>query len=201
MRNVVRTIMTLGALTAMLGGLLGQGSVPAGAAKTPRIDRASIQVSVATRPMPGEDPLPRWAYAARVTPRIATNPDPKHPFGDTIEVSIADQRLTAWRNGVIVYKFKISTAKPGYNTPKGHFKIKLKARRYWSRQWQVWMPDALLFHGSYFIHSLPYASDPNARLGANRLGFADSHGCVRVGIEDSKLLYEWASVGTPVWVH
>ena len=201
MKTIVRTIMTVAALTAMLGGLLGQDSSGAAAVKQSRADRARLSVAIATRPMPGEEPLPRWAYAAGVAPRISINPDPEHPFGNTIEVSTADQRLTAWRDGVIVYRFKISTARPGYRTPKGHFAVKLKARRYWSRQWQVWMPDALLFYGSYFIHSLPYASDPNRRIGERRLGTADSHGCVRVGIVDSKLLYEWASVGTPVWVH
>jgi len=192
--------MTLAALTAMLGGVLGQGSSPA-ATSAPVKTFPVTSVAIDTRPMPGEAPLPRWAYATNTAGRISLNPDPEAPLGRTIEVSIADQRLTAWENGTIVHRFKVSTARPGRRTPKGNFRVKLKAPRYWSRQFQVWMPDALWFHGDYFIHSLPYRSDPNRRTGANTLGIPVSAGCVRLGVVESKLLYNWASVGTPVWVH
>lgn len=179
----------------MLGGLLGQ-------ARSPRAE-ATAAVAVAESVSLAERPSARirWAAASRTFHRVALNPDPEQPFGDLIEISIDTQRLTAWRNGAIVYRFKISTARPGYTTPTGRFKVLNKARRWWSRQWGVWMPDALRFHGSYFIHSLPYVSDPSKRLGGHRLGRPDSHGCVRVGLGDSLLLWEWASVGTPVWVH
>ncbi|MCW1929965.1 MAG: L,D-transpeptidase [Candidatus Kerfeldbacteria bacterium] len=28
-----------------------------------------------------------------------------------------------------------------------------------------------------------------------------SHGCVNVNLENSKWIYDWAQVGTPVWIH
>lgn len=192
--------MTVAALTAMLGGILGQGSSPA-AISVPPAPPAVTSVAIDARPAPGEPPLARWAFATNTASRISLNPDPEAPLGKAIEVSIADQRLTAWENGVIVHRFKVSTARPGRRTPKGHFNIKLKARRYWSRQFQVWMPDALWFHGDYFIHSLPYRSDPAQRTGASTLGIPVSAGCVRLGVVESKTIYDWASVGTPVWVH
>lgn len=200
MRHIIRTTLTLAALTAMLGGVLGQGSSPA-ATSLPIKTIPVTSVALETRPLPGEPPLARWAYAENTAPKISVNPDPENPLRRSIEVSIADQRLTAWENGKIVYRFKVSTARPGRRTPTGHFNIKLKARRYWSRQFQVWMPDALWFHGDYFIHSLPYRSDPNRRTGADMLGIPVSAGCVRLGVVESKLIYDWASVGTPVWVH
>lgn len=200
MRNAIRTVLSLAAMAAMLGGMLGQAR--SGAAPTAQPDLAALQQLALIGQAVREEPAsPTYSYAKRVHTRISVNPDPLQPVGDTIEISIADQRLTAWRDGKIVYRFKISTAKPGYRTPKGHFKVLNKANRWWSRQWQVWMPDALRFYGSYFIHSLPYRSNPNIRNGAARLGQPDSHGCVRVNIGDSRLLYDWASVGTPVWVH
>ncbi|HVL91449.1 MAG TPA: L,D-transpeptidase [Actinomycetota bacterium] len=200
MRHVIRTVMTLAALTAMLGGVLGQGSSPA-ASSMPGRQLAVTSVAIDSRPLPGETPLARWAYAINTSPRISLNPDPEAPLGKAIEVSIADQRLTAWENGKIAHRFKVSTARPGKKTPKGHFRIKLKAKRYWSRQFQVWMPDALWFHGDYFIHSLPYRSNPSNRTGADMLGIPVSAGCVRLGVVESKVIYDWASVGTPVWVH
>lgn len=200
MRHVIRTIMTLAALTAMLGGMLGQGSSPA-VGRPPITTLPVASVAIDSRPLPGEAPLARWAYAENTAHRISTNPDRQAPLGRAIEVSIADQRLTAWEDGKIVYRFKVSTARPGKRTPEGHFRVKLKAKRYWSRQFQVWMPDALWFHGDYFIHSLPYRSNPLARMGAAQLGQPISSGCIRVGTDESKLLYDWASVGTPIWVH
>ncbi|MGH2830913.1 MAG: L,D-transpeptidase [Actinomycetota bacterium] len=197
-----RIVMALGALAAMLGGMLGQlKTTAAQATVAPRIEGDPAVHAAALREQEAA-PRPGWAMAGGPLSRISVNPDAERPFGDLIEISIATQRLTAWRDGKIVHQFKVSTARPGYNTPRGRFEVLNKAQRWYSRQWQVWMPDALRFHGSYFIHALPYApSAPNVRFGAHRLGRPDSHGCVRVGIANAKVLYDWASVGTPVWVH
>lgn len=201
MKSVVRIGLALAALGAMLGGMLGQSRTPAAEASVVKIDGDAVLHAAAL----AEDavaPRPGWAMAARSLSRISVNPDEQRPLGDLIEISIERQRLTTWRNGKIEHVFKISTARPGYTTPRGRFTVLNKARLWWSRQWQVWMPDALRFHGSYFMHALPYPrGNPNVRFGAHRLGRPDSHGCVRVGISDAKVLYDWASVGTPVWVH
>lgn len=129
------------------------------------------------------------------------NPDPDHPTGDLIEVSIEAQRLTAWRDGTAVYMFTVSTGRPGYETPTGHFRVRAKVRNGWSRTWKVVMPYTLNFFENYNVHELPHRPGSRVRIGASRLGLPDSHGCVRLGIGDARLLWEWARVGTPVWIH
>jgi len=193
-------VFGLAALVAMLGGMLGQARTAEVAVAQPSAEQLAALHDLSVS-LSQEAPPPRYAYARDTFSRISLNPDPENPIGDLIEISVHTQRLTAWHDGRVVYRFKISTARPGYHTPRGHFNVLDKARNWYSRQWSVWMPDALRFFGSYFIHSLPYKHDPSARIGARRLGRADSHGCVRVGVENQHLLWNWAHVGLPVWVH
>jgi L,D-transpeptidase-like protein len=132
---------------------------------------------------------------------VRINPDPLNRSGDLIEVSIDKQRLTAWHDGRVVYRFKISTGRPGYSTPTGHYKVLAKISNAWSRKWSVWMPWAMNWHGNYFIHQLPHKDGSSVNIGASKLGHPDSHGCVRVGVGNAETLFHWASIGTPVWVH
>lgn len=152
---------------------------------------------------PAEQPRPPSPPKA-LDPGNPPAEEPSRAQGKRIEVSIAEQELIAWQDGTVVYRFVISTGKAGYETPKGHWKIHTKYENRWSRKWKVWMPYAMFWHPKwgYAFHELPYKpSSPNKRIGASKLGRADSHGCVRLNLGDAKQLYEWASVGTPVWIH
>jgi hypothetical protein len=135
------------------------------------------------------------------TPPVLLNPDPKHPAGRLIEISIKRQTLTAWRNGRVVYRFIISTGRKGYETPKGHYRILEKYENRWSRKWSVWMPYAMRWYQGYFIHQLPHKDGSSYNIGASKLGTPDSHGCIRVDVGDASTLFRWTKVGTPVWVH
>jgi lipoprotein-anchoring transpeptidase ErfK/SrfK len=129
------------------------------------------------------------------------NPDLENPTGRLIEVSITDQRFTAWEDGVAVMSGLVSTGMPGYDTPLGRYHVIYKDPKAGSAKWGVWMPWALNFHGNYFIHQLTHYPDSTVNIGASRLGTPASHGCVRVGIPNAEHLYRWARVGTPVWIH
>ena len=118
-----------------------------------------------------------------------------------IEVSIAKQRLTAWKDGVVFMSTPISTGMPGYDTPPGRFHVIFKDPNAWSAKWGVVMPWALNIHGNYFIHQLTHYPNSSELIGASQLGTRASHGCVRVGVPNAELLYGWAHVGTPVWIH
>ena len=111
------------------------------------------------------------------------------------------QKLTAWRDGRIVFQTLISTGRPGYETPRGHFKILHKTANAWSKKWGVWMPWALNFYGNYFLHQLPHYPNSTTNIGESSLGHPASHGCVRVGIPAAERLFRWARVSTPVWIH
>jgi lipoprotein-anchoring transpeptidase ErfK/SrfK len=158
-----------------------------------------VSAAVSVRPVPVVT-TPSPSPTASVLP-VLQNPDPQHRTGDVIEVSISQQRLTAWRDGRVVMRLVISTGRPGYDTPTGHYRVIAKYPKTWSAPWKVWMPWAMNWYGNYFIHQLPHFPGSSENIGASELGRPASHGCVRVNVGDAQRLYEWTAVGTPVWVH
>jgi lipoprotein-anchoring transpeptidase ErfK/SrfK len=59
----------------------------------------------------------------------------------------------------------------------------------------------------YYLEAVPwvmYFDGDRALHGEywhDRLGFKRSHGCVNLAPLDARWLYDWAEVGTPVWVY
>jgi hypothetical protein len=117
-----------------------------------------------------------------------------------VEVDTGDQELSYFLGGVRMGKYPVSTGKPSMPTPKGYYLIINKAEKAWS-PYGLWMPYWMgLGTGKFGIHQLPYW--PNGyREGEDHLGQAVSHGCIRLGMEPAKELYEWANVGTPVFIY
>lgn len=191
-KTSIRILAPALVLAALLAPAVGRS--PAGTAASPGIG--------ATPTGDGEAEVPPASPVTEATPASPLpSPDSANPTGDLIEVSIDRQELTAWRDGAVVHRFRVSTGREGYETPTGRFKVRAKYERAWSRKWKVWMPYTLNFFQNYNIHELPHRPGSRTRIGASRLGTPDSHGCVRVGIGDAKLLYDWARIGTPVWIH
>jgi lipoprotein-anchoring transpeptidase ErfK/SrfK len=86
-------------------------------------------------------------------------------------------------------------------TPKGNYKIENKHPKAWS-PYGLWMPYwmAVVPSGKFGLHELPIWPS-GYREGEDHLGQAVSHGCVRMGEGDAKFLYEWADIGTPVYIY
>ena len=61
-----------------------------------------------------------------------------------------------------------------------------------------WM--AITATGKYGIHELPVW--PNGyREGEDHLGRPVSHGCIRLGLDSAKFMYEWSNIGTPIFIY
>ena len=94
----------------------------------------------------------------------------------------------------------ISSGLPGHDTNFGQFHIYAKV----SLQN---MGDRELIKADYFTPNVPWISYFNgdeALHGAywhNNFGNRMSHGCVNMPIAAAKLVYDWAPIGTEVWVH
>jgi hypothetical protein len=117
-----------------------------------------------------------------------------------IEINLGAEELSYFLGGVRMNTFPVSTGKPGMPTPRGHFQIDGKSLRAWS-SYGLWMPYWMsLLHGLFGIHELP--EWPNgAKEGADHLGKPVSHGCIRLGIGPAQFLYNWAPIGTPVFIY
>lgn len=116
------------------------------------------------------------------------------------------QRLYYYENGKIRRTHIVSTAAPGYVTPRmtpgshdprrgAMGQVFSKHPNAWSRMYQTAMPFWLQItsSGSHGIH----ATSPRYY---QYLGRGASHGCVRQHRADAQVLYEMVSVGTPVYI-
>ncbi len=116
-----------------------------------------------------------------------------------IEVDTGKQKLAYFLGDVKMGEYIISSG-VNNSTPKGYFKITSKSPRAWS-PYGLWMPFWLgLNSGRVGIHELPVW--PNGvREGEDHLGRPASHGCIRLGSGDAQELYNWAEIGTEVFIY
>ncbi|MBI3115179.1 MAG: L,D-transpeptidase family protein [Candidatus Kerfeldbacteria bacterium] len=123
----------------------------------------------------------------------------------SIEIDLSDQKLTYYRKGVTVATRAVSTGKWSMPTPTGTFKTRNKIRTAYSSRYALYMDYwmAVTPDGSYGIHALPFWKLKNGgRIyeGEDHLGTPVSHGCIRLAPSAARELYEWAPVGTAVFI-
>ncbi len=127
---------------------------------------------------------------------------PQIKDGKYIDINVSTQVMTIFEDGNKLGTFLVSSGMAGMDTPKGQHRVYNKHPRPWSGKYSLYMPYwmAITSDGGYGIHELP--EWPNGyKEGQNHLGIAVSHGCVRLGVGNSKRVYDWAEVGTPVIVY
>lgn len=140
-------------------------------------------------------PGQRLAIADTVEPVAALKPGEftwhpeRSPYGPVaVVVSLPDQRVYVYRNGVRIGVSTCSTGKPGHETPTGVFTILQKDKNHHSSTYNdAPMPN---------MNRLTWSG---IALHAGKLpGFPASHGCVRLPMAFSADLFSITHVGTPV---
>ncbi len=105
------------------------------------------------------------AYAARIVAKI----------------DISSQTMTVSQNGVVKYRWKVSTGRKGYSTPTGSYSPKWLSKHHRSRKYNnAPMPYAVFFRGGYAVHGTNQVS---------RLGRPASHGCIRLHTANAATFY------------
>ncbi len=144
------------------------------------------------------------ALLAQVERMLAPTPVSRAASNKRIEVNVSQQRVYVWQGDTLLYNWVCSTGEPGRATATGHFRVLDKIPEAWASTWRLRMPYWLGIYqaGSLQngIHALPIL--PNGQmLWAGYLGSRVSYGCVILGTENARILYNWAEIGTPVWIH
>ena len=109
-----------------------------------------------------------------------------------IVVDISKQEAYAYEDGKLLMKGWISSGKPGFETPKGRYRVLAKEKFHISNEWPkpdggAEMPFMLRLTWSGVAIHLGYV--PN---------YPASHGCVRAKDRLAQELYKWADIGTRV---
>ena len=97
------------------------------------------------------------------------------------KVDISTQTMVVTQNGVVKYKWPVSTGRKGYSTPTGTYSAKWLSRHHRSRKYNnAPMPYAVFYHRGYAVH---------ATYDTKRLGRPASHGCVRLAPENAATFF------------
>ena len=124
--------------------------------------------------------------------------------GKKIEVDIAKQKVTVWDGSNVVYRFAASTGKAPYLTRTGNFEILNKMNNAYSRAlgWGMpyWMGIYQAGGTENGFHALARL-DNGSVLSSSVIGAPATSGCIMLNDADAKTLYNWAEIGTPVWIH
>jgi lipoprotein-anchoring transpeptidase ErfK/SrfK len=98
-----------------------------------------------------------------------------------VVIDVSSQSMFVKVNGWPYGSWKVSTARPGYHTPRGSFGVQRTARVYFSKKYDnAPMPNAVFFHYGFAIHGTYHIKN---------LGRPASHGCVRISPTNSAQLY------------
>ncbi|MDH4441964.1 MAG: L,D-transpeptidase family protein, partial [Rhizobium sp.] len=105
-----------------------------------------------------------------------------------IVVSLPDQRVHVYRNGIRIAVSTCSTGKPGHETPTGVFVVLQKDKHHKSSTYDdAPMPNMnRLTWSGIALHA------------GNLPGYPASHGCVRLPMAFSERLFDITHLGTPV---
>jgi hypothetical protein len=135
-------------------------------------------------------PVIAWAVDNLKPGDFTWNPDLSPSGPVAIIVSIPDQRVYVYRNGVEIAVSTCSTGKPGHETPTGVFTILQKDKNHHSSLYNdAPMPNMeRLTWSGVALHA------------GNLPGYPASHGCVRLPMDFSAKLFGITHVGTPVIV-
>jgi lipoprotein-anchoring transpeptidase ErfK/SrfK len=104
--------------------------------------------------------------------------------GIIARIDQGQQRMRVFVNGTPAFEWPVSTARQGFVTPNGSYRVGRMATMWRSRKYHGSpMPHAMFFRGGYAIHGT-YA------VGA--LGRRASHGCIRLAPGNAATLFRLA---------
>ena len=97
------------------------------------------------------------------------------------KVDISSQTMNVYVNGVLTHSWPVSTARRGYFTPTGVYRVQSLQAMHYSRKYDNSpMPHSIFFRGGFAIHG----------TGAvGQLGRPASHGCVRLAPGNAATLF------------
>jgi len=133
----------------------------------------------------------------RVAPRAELKPgdytwhpetSPKGPI--LVVVSLPQQRAYVYRNGVLIGRSTVSSGKEGYETPTGVFTVLQKKR----------VHESNIYKGASMPNMQRLTWSGIAMHAGKLPGQPASHGCVRLPLAFSRLLFDVTKTGTTVVV-
>ena len=172
-------------------------------------------MAVDTTPVDQGD-MPDYDESALVT---AYNPAPTGADGEGrrwLEVDVARQVIRAYQGQTVVMEAYVSTGLKPNETETGRFHVRIKRAsedmsgftdstgEVVSNEDEADDPNDVSYEVADVPNVLYFNQEAEALHGAywhNNFGNRMSHGCVNLPLDVAAFLFEWAPLGTEVWVH
>lgn len=117
----------------------------------------------------------------KVKPQVKKKLKKKKAKTLTAKIDVSQQRIRVYAGDKLLYKWKVSTGRKGYYTPRGKYKPKWITKMHYSKKYNNSpMPYSIFFKGGYAMHGT---------RSVKRLGRPASHGCVRLRTANAKKFY------------
>lgn len=118
-----------------------------------------------------------------------------------ILVNLAEQRVYVFygsnHNWKMINAFPCGSGKAETPTVEGHFYVGIKGL-YFKSGTSVYCKYFSQISGNYLFHSILYDKDGNV-LDSN-LGAVESHGCIRLALQNAKYIYDNVPIGSGIWI-
>ena len=121
-----------------------------------------------------------------------------------ILVDLSQQRVYifygAMHNWKLINNFSCGSGKDSTPTVTGHFRIGVKGLHFKSgtSDAPVYCKYFTQISGNYLFHSILYDKYGNVIDG--NLGAVESHGCIRLALENAKYIYDNIPIGSTIWI-
>jgi len=111
-----------------------------------------------------------------------------------ITVDLSQQQLIAFEGMTPVRAFAVATGDYNHPTIVGEYSVQWKREKIdlIGPDWYFKdVPYVMMFAKPFYIHAAPWRPE---------FGRPDSHGCVTLSEADAGWLFNWAEVGTPIFI-
>ncbi len=119
-----------------------------------------------------------------------------------IEVDLSKQATYIFHKDELIKEMICSGGTEEKPTPTGEFETTQKVSYFWSDKYNMGAYYCVRFYKVYLFHSVPFDADNVMIVEENeKLGSPASHGCIRLGLEDAKWIYEMLPLGVRVLIY
>jgi lipoprotein-anchoring transpeptidase ErfK/SrfK len=150
----------------------------------------------------------RYVYSRNIGRNAPVLPTPlpvdAPTWGKWIDINLVQQLLTAYDGSSPVRTIEVTTGMAGWETPVGFYSILHRVANETMNSGAIgaenhYRLDDVLFTQYFtdFGHALHFAWWRTKET----IGRPGSHGCVNLLLDDARFFWDWAELGTPVYVH
>ncbi len=119
-----------------------------------------------------------------------------------VEVELLKQVVYIFYKEELIKEMICSGGTGEKQTPVGEFKTTQKGEYFWSDKYNMGAYYWIRFYNEYLFHSVPFDAEGQMIIEENeKLGTPASHGCIRLGLDEAKWMYEMLPPGVEVLIH